>query len=142
MYGTRAAAQSWSKEYTKTLKEFGFVQHLGSPCCFHLPAKQLKVVVHGDDFVSLGPESAIRWYHEQMTTKYEVKVRGIVGPEPRDMKAIRILNRVVSWRPEAIYYEPDQRHVEAIISKLGMMAAKPVVTPGVKTIEEEGDEED
>ena len=80
MYGTRAAAQSWSKEYTKTLKEFGFIQHLGSPCCFHLPAKHLRVVVHGDDFVSLGPESAIRWYREQMATKYEVKVRGIVGP--------------------------------------------------------------
>ena len=44
-----------------------------------------------------------------------------------------ILNRVVTWDREGIWYEPDQRHADIIIRELGLKAdSKGVVTPGEK----------
>jgi hypothetical protein len=67
-----------------------------------------------------------------------------LGPEDKDDKAIRILNRVVSWDSEGIKYEPDQRHAEVIIEQLGVKAKQGIATPGVKPADakdEEGDDE-
>ena len=56
------------------------------------------------------------------------------------------MNRIVTWTPEGIKYEADQRHGEIILKQLGLQeeGAKAVLTPGVKqelgTTEEELEE--
>eukprot|EP00969_Alexandrium_andersonii_P328790 14528385-Alexandrium_andersonii.AAC.1 len=57
---------------------------------------------------------------------------------------MRVLNRIVTWTDEGIWYEADQRHAELIIKGLGMKEdSKGVVTPGVGTNQdEEGDDEE
>ena len=54
MYGTRDAAQNWEVEYNKFMAESGFVRGVTSPCVFLNEARDLRVVVHGDDFTILG----------------------------------------------------------------------------------------
>ena len=57
MYGTRRAATRWEDTYTQALERLGFVQGRASPCCFTHATRELKLVVHGDDFTILGNDS-------------------------------------------------------------------------------------
>ena len=52
LYGTRDAATNWEAHYTRLLLEAGFVQGLASPCIFYNKVRDIRVVVHGDDFTA------------------------------------------------------------------------------------------
>ena len=70
-------------------------------------------------------------------------MRGRLGPGEEDMKAIRILNRIVEWTPEGLRYEADQRHAEIIVKELGLDSGKHrSEVPGEKLPFEEKDEEE
>ena len=95
--------------------------------------RELRVVVHGDDFTALGWEKELDWFRRKISEKFEVKFRGRIGPAEGHKTCIRILNRVAHWRDNGIEYEPDQRHAEIIVAKLGFTGeAKSVSTPGVR----------
>jgi hypothetical protein len=51
---------------------------------------------------------------------FEVKVRGRLGPGEEDEKSIRILNRIVEWGSDGLWYEADQRHAEIFVDELGL----------------------
>lgn len=51
MYGTRDAAVNWHDECTQQLMSHGFVQGKASPCTFFHPGKEIRTVVHGDDYI-------------------------------------------------------------------------------------------
>ncbi len=55
MYGTRDAAQNWEFEYTEMMTEAGFKQGSYSKCVFYHEQKNIREVVHGEDFTALGP---------------------------------------------------------------------------------------
>ena len=79
-----------------------------------------------------------------MSREFEVKLRGKLGPEDGDDKAIRIVNRIVEWTEEGINYEADPRHAEIIVQQLGLGGkAATVTTPGTRqeAIGQEDDEE-
>ena len=97
-------------------------------------------MVHGDDFVSLGLEADVRWFHSQMEAAYEVKIRGILGPEEGDDKRIEILNRIVEWGADGIRYEGGPRHAEAIIKAMGVDGKNPAAAPGCKAKNDDDDE--
>jgi hypothetical protein len=144
MYGTRDASQNWEEEYGSTMLKLGFTKGLASPCVFYHEKRNLRVVVHGDDFTILGWANDLDWFKERITDKYEIKHRGRLGPGDSDDKQIRILNRVVWWNHEGIHYEPDQRHAEIMVKMMGVRDKSSVVTPGVKPCddkEEDGDDE-
>ena len=133
MYGTRDAAQNWEHAYVEQLEKLGFKRGLATPCAFYMKEKELRVVVHGDDFTVLGREEDLDWFRREISKAYEVKFRGRIGPEDKDQKSIRILNRVVEWTDAGIRYEADQRHAEIIVRKLGLSKeGKEISTPGVK----------
>ena len=67
-----------------------------------------------------------------MRERYEIKLRGVLGPGISDDKEISLLNRIVRWIEAGIEYEPDPRHAEILIEQLGLSGAKPVSTPGIK----------
>ena len=96
-------------------------------------------MVHGDDFVSLGTAENIKWFHEQMQDAYEVKIRGVLGPEHGDDKRIEILNRIVEWKSDGIHYEGDPRHADAIIQGMGIKGGRAASTPGTKARERDDD---
>ena len=60
-------------------------------------------------------------------------MRGALGPEKKDDKSIRILNRCLEWRHDGLHLEADPRHAELILKELGLEKASTVSTPAVKT---------
>ena len=52
--------------------------------------------------------------------------RGTMGPGVRDLKSIRLLNRLIIWKdatafaPEDLTWEGDLRHVEILAKQLGL----------------------
>ena len=89
-------------------------------------------MVHGDDYVSIGTASELKWMQQCLETKYQVKTQ-LLGPSEEHMKQIKIPNRVVTWESgKGLVYEADPRHVEIIIKQLELEQAKPVATPGTK----------
>ena len=70
--------------------------------------------------IILGCDEQLDWFQQKMKDRYTLKVRGRLGPGEQDDKEIRILNRVVQWTEEGIWYEPDPRHAEIIFKELGI----------------------
>ena len=140
MYGTRDAAANWEDKYSSHLVAQGFIRGRSSPCTFFHPARGIRCVVHGDDFTFLGCEDDLKWCTQMMKDEYEIKLRGMLGPDKHDDKKMTILNRCIEWRKNEIWYEADPRHAEILIRELGLKGKRAVVTPGVKmAINEEDD---
>ena len=132
---------NWEKEYSKTLEEVGFHPGRATVVAFFHPTRDIRIIVHGDDFVVEGQQSDLDWVRDVLAAKYLLKVRGILGPEPCDQKRIVILGRVVDWRADELWWEADPRHVEKILEACGMSSGNSAVVPGGKLQEEDGDDQ-
>ena len=139
LYGTRDAPARWEAFLAAALCKMGFVQGLSSPCCFHHREKQLRCVVHGDDFMFAGPAAALAWAETAMNEQFLMKVVGRLGPDKGDMSELRVLNRVLRWTAKGIAYEADPRHAEILMAGL-LGASRPATTPG--TAQKGGAEEE
>ena len=103
--------------------------------------KNIRVVVHGDDFIIEGAEYDLRWVEATLRKKYIVKMRAMLGLERTDDKVADILKRVVEWKDDELWYEADPRHVEKMLNDMELGECKESVVPGTKTTEEEDDNE-
>ena len=65
-------------------------------------------------------ESELDWFWSEIQKRFECKHRGRLGPEEKDKKEIRVLNRIITWTSEGIEYEGDQRHVEISMHRAGI----------------------
>ena len=139
LQGTRDAAQNWEAAYSNLLTTSGFTQGKATPCMFYHKERQLRLVVHGDDFTILGNEENLDWFRKAIQETFEVTIRGRIGPSPRDSKSIKLLNRVIEWNDQGITYEADQRHADMIVGMLGYQVgvSKSLSIPGEKYILEE-----
>ena len=59
LYGTREAARNWMATLSSHLKELGFEQGMYSPCAFTHRQRSISLTVHGDDYFSAGPRTAL-----------------------------------------------------------------------------------
>ena len=50
-----------------------------------------------------------------MQSWFEIKVRGILGPDDKDCKEMVILGRVVKWKSWGIEWSADPKHREIVI---------------------------
>jgi hypothetical protein len=64
----------------------GFAQGESSPCVFYRSKRDIRVVVHGDDFAALGEEQDIKWFEDMMSINFECKLRGRLGNGARDLR--------------------------------------------------------
>ncbi len=46
--------------------------------------RNIRIVVHGDDFTVLGFNSQLDWFRGMISERYEVEFRGRLGPEEKD----------------------------------------------------------
>ena len=73
LHRTRDAAQNWMDMYIEAVEEMGFKRGTSSPCaCWH-QVREIRAVVHGDDFTALGHEEQLDWFREEMRRKFECK---------------------------------------------------------------------
>ena len=76
MYGTRDGAQNWEDEYMHFMKDLGFISGSSTPCVFHHPGRNLRVVVHGDDFTILGYAQELDWFRDRISKNTKSRSEG------------------------------------------------------------------
>ena len=92
MYGTRDAAQNWEAAYTEFMEGIGFTTGTSSPCILHHKDRDVRAVVHGDDFTMFGSRKALNWFKERIMDKFEIKYKGRMGEKEKDIKSVRIFS--------------------------------------------------
>ncbi len=53
LYGMRPAASAWEADYSDKLGALGMAKGLANSTAFYHPGKEVRCVVHGDDFTFL-----------------------------------------------------------------------------------------
>ena len=91
----RPAASAWEEEYAGKLALHGYQRGAAAPTIFFHPEKGVGLVVWGNDFTFLGRDRDLKEAADMMKEYYEIKVRAVLGPEAKDDKEVRILNRKV-----------------------------------------------
>ena len=96
LYGTRDAAANWQKCVADHLISLGFRQGKSNPCVFWHRDRDIKTLVHGDDYASAGSYDSLKWLEERLAKRFDMKTR-IVGLSGKTdvVEEGKILNRVV-----------------------------------------------
>ena len=122
MYGTLDAAEQWANHYAATLTKAGFIRGLASPCHFYHAARDIWMLVHGDDFVTVARAEGRAYVERTLRSQYEIKV-DLAGPEADDPKEIKVLGRIITYEAHGLTYEADPGHMEGVIHQLGLTDA-------------------
>ena len=141
LYGMRPAASVWEKHCSKTLVDMGFAKGVTAATVFYDKARDVRCVVHGDDFTFLGWEEDLHDVRDGMKAKYELKVRGVLGGAWGDQREVTILNRRLRWEDDELTYEADPEHVWKLVEGIGLLAdSNRLEKPAVKeAVEDVGD---
>ena len=75
----------------------GFKTGQSSTCVFKHLDRNLKLVVHGDDFTILGEVKHLEWFKSEVAKRWEYKHKARLGPGDNDDESVRILKRIVEW---------------------------------------------
>ena len=128
LYGTRDAAANFQKEVKKFMQGIGFRVGKYNPCTYFHRGRQLKTLVHGDDFVTSGSREDCQWLKEKLEGRFEIKSK-VVGMGDQEVREERILNRIIRVTEEGWEIEADQRHADILIDQLNLKEANGVKTP-------------
>ena len=139
MYGTQDASHIWQEDYSANLEGAGYKRGVSNGAVFLNEDQDSRCLVHGDDFVLIGDEEAIKHMHALLSRHFDLKMTGKIGFDEADEREAVMLNRVLRCVPESEVFEieADQRHAEIIIDELGLTGGKSVTTPIVKKKNEE-----
>ena len=70
LYGTRDAPLNWELQIRKVMITLGFKQGKSNPCIYFHAGRDLRKVVHGDDFTTAGTFENIKWRHGELSIKW------------------------------------------------------------------------
>ena len=79
MYGTRDAAMDWAEEVAKEMRKPGFQRGRNNPCLYYHEARNLRTLLHGDDFATVGTREGVNWFKPSLEKRFEIK-SSCVGP--------------------------------------------------------------
>ena len=81
MYGTQDASHIWQLDCVNLIcGEFGgFRRGKHSAALFHNPNQDVRMAVHGDDFVCLSDDDGLKHIDSLLKSKYTVKDVGTLG---------------------------------------------------------------
>ena len=129
LYGTRDAAANFQEEVRRFMASLGFAQSKYNPQVYWHERRNLKTLVHGDDFMTSGPRSSAHWLRDQLGKRFEIKTK-IIGRDEGEVAEERILGRILRVTEKGWEYEADPRHAELIVRSLGLGCANGVKSPG------------
>ena len=119
LYGMRPAANAWEEDFSGKLAGMGLKAGKSSSVVFCDVEREVRCVVHGDDFTFLAYEDDLERLRVAMSEAYLMTVRGVLGPDPKDQKEITILNRKLVWSEGGLTYEADANHARKILEDMG-----------------------
>ena len=73
LYGTRDAVQIPQREVQRFMGASGFKVGKYNVCTYFNERRNLKVMVHGDDFVTVGSRTEAKWFDAKLKEIFEVK---------------------------------------------------------------------
>ena len=115
LYGTRDAPLAWLTVVKGDMKEMGFEECKVTSGVFTHPERDLRAVVHIDDFLVPGESHQLQWFHDHLAKKYELKVQ-VAGWANGDSRELQFLGRAIRLTQTGIELEGDDKHV-AIMEK-------------------------
>ena len=141
LYGCRPAARAWEEHYSGVLEGEGFNRLRSCPVAFAHGSRDLVAVCHGDDFVFVGLDEDLEFAREVLAKHYEIKVRGILGFGPKDVREVENLGRVIRLHDWGISSKGDARHKGMIMKHFGLNEKTKILTKnGYKDEVEDGKE--
>ena len=129
LYGTRDAAANFQQEVKDFMTKAAFKQSRYNPAMYYHPERNIRTLVHGDDFVTVARRKEAKWLKELLESRFEIKTK-VIGTGPDEVKEARALNRLIRVTGGGWEYEADQRHAEIIVKSMGMESASGVASPG------------
>lgn len=72
VYGTREAGKLWEDCYTQVLNSIGFKTGISNSCVFYHENRDMSIVVHGDDFTTLGFDKDLDWYEGELRKSFGI----------------------------------------------------------------------
>ena len=139
MYGTQDASHIWQLDYVNLIcGEFGgFRRGKHSAALFHNPNQDVRMAVHGDDFLCLSDDDGLKHIDSVLKSKISAKDMGTLKFEESDVKSFLLFDRVfrvvVDQNGHYLDIELDLRHAPFIISESGWNTnTKAVSTPREK----------
>ena len=72
----------------------GFRRGKHSAALLYNPKEDVRMAVHGDDFVCLSEDKGLKHIDKLFKSKYTAKDMGTLGFEDSDVKSLLLLNRV------------------------------------------------
>ena len=77
--------------------------------------------MHGDDIWLLADAVGLASLMPRLRQLYELKVKGVLGPDAQDAKAVTSLNKLIRFVDgKGVEIEADPRHAEIISGELGL----------------------
>ena len=131
MYGTRDAAYNWEQEYSQYMLKLGFEKGTASPCHFYRARDDLRVLVHGDDFATVGAEADVEEWIETMKDRFPCVVK-VIGPGEHQDKELKIIGRWVRITKDGVELEVDAKYQAQAIQNYGLGEARAAATPAAK----------
>ena len=141
LYGTRDAAKGWQDTLSEHLLSIGFKQGRGFPSVFYHEARDLRLLVHGDDYMSSGFDSDLDWLQSELGTRFDIKTQRIGDGKVCETEG-KVLNRVVRFVENGWELEADPRHAEMVLDQLETRQERGLSSPGADGKEEEDKPED
>ena len=97
------------------MKEMGFKECKVTNGVYTHLERDLRAVVHVDDFLLSGESHQLQWFRDHLAQKYELKVE-VAGWAHGDSRELHFLGRVIRLDQTGIELEGDDKHV-AIMEK-------------------------
>ena len=96
MDGTQDAFHIWQLDCVNLIcgELGGFLRGKHSAALFLNPIQDVRMAVHGDDFVCLSDDDRFKHIDSRLKSKYTAKDMGTLGFEDSDVKSLLLLNRV------------------------------------------------
>jgi hypothetical protein len=73
LYGTRDAAMLWQECLAEHLIGIGFKRGIANPCIYYNESRQLRCLVHGDDYATAGAHRDLVWMQGELEKRFEMK---------------------------------------------------------------------
>ena len=139
LYGCRPAAQAWEKHYGGTLGKMDFGKSEACPVAFTHKTRDLICIVHGDDFMFVGPDEDLDFAWNILNKEYQIKNRGRLGSGRKDVQEIDMLGRTIRYHDWGLTWQGDERHRKMLLEYFGLNGESKALTKnGYKEDETEG----
>ena len=80
LYGLRDAPKAFEFRLRQAFLAAGYTTGVFSACCYCLKKLRCTYVVHGDDFVGVGPKKHLKAFVEHLRQYFTVKEMAYLGP--------------------------------------------------------------